>query len=103
MRRSLRQYLPEAIVKRRSKGTPAEAMLRALRREWPRLCLLLRDSRIVARGYVDERALAAVNGPFAGYDMNALSVVRLAHLECWLRTVESYRVKQIGTDLEKEK
>ena len=91
MRRALRHYLPEAIVKRRSKGTPAEAMLRAVRREWSRLCLLLRDSRVVARGYVDESAVAAVvNGPFVDYDMSAFALVRLAHLECWLRTLETY-------------
>jgi asparagine synthase (glutamine-hydrolysing) len=91
MRRSLGQYLPEAIVKRRSKGTPAEATLRAVRREWSRLCLLLRDSRIVARGYVDEKALASViDQPFVGYDLNALSLVRLAHLECWIRSLEIY-------------
>jgi hypothetical protein len=91
MRRSLRRYLPEEIVKRRGKGTPAEATLRAMAREWPRLCSQLRNSRIVARGYVDEKALAAViDRPFLGHDLGTVSVVRLVHLECWLRNVEIY-------------
>jgi asparagine synthase (glutamine-hydrolysing) len=91
MRRSLREFLPPEILKRKSKGTPAEATLRALAREWSRLRLLLRDSRIVARGYVDEKALAAVmEQPFVGYDLTSVSVVRLAHLECWLRALETY-------------
>lgn len=91
MRRSLRQYLPEEIVKRKGKGTPAEATLRAMAREWSRLCSMLRDSRIVARGYVDEKALAAViDRPFLGHDLTTVSVVRLVHLECWLRNLEIY-------------
>lgn len=91
MRRSLRRYLPEEIVKRKGKGTPAEATLRAMGREWSRLRLLLRDSRLVARGYVNEKALrAVVDQPFVGHDLTTVSVVRLAHLECWLRTLETY-------------
>ena len=91
MRRSLRQYLPPEIAKRKSKGTPSEATFRALAREWPRLHLLLRDTRVVARGYVDEGALKALTDhALIGFDPTFVSVIRLVHLELWLRALETY-------------
>ena len=91
MRRSLRPYLPPEIIKRKSKGSPAEAMLRAVGREWSTLSLLFRDSRIAARGYVNEGALAALLAqPFVGHDLTPVSLVRFAHLECWLQALEEF-------------
>ena len=91
MRRSLRPYLPQEIIKRKSKGSPAEATLRAVGREWSRLRFLFRDSRIVARGYVNEGALATLLAqPFVGHDLTPVSLVRFAHLECWLQALEEF-------------
>ena len=91
MRRSLRTYLPPEIIKRKSKGSPAEAMLRAVGREWSRLSRLFRDSRIVARGYVNEAALATLLAqPFVGHDLTPVSLVRFAHLECWMQALEEF-------------
>ena len=91
MRRSLRPYLPEDIAKRKGKGSPAEATLRAMGREWAGFRSMLRDTRLVARGYVDGKALAnVVDQPFLGHDLTTVSVVRLVHLENWLRNLETY-------------
>lgn len=91
MRRSLRPYLPPEIIKRKSKGSPAEAMLRAVGREWSRLSVLFHGSRIAERGYVNEEALATLLAqPFAGHDLTPISLVRFAHLESWLQGLEEF-------------
>ncbi len=59
MRRSLRHLLPQEILRRRSKKSPDSAMYRALQTEWNRIAPLLNRPEIVARGYIDERKLAA--------------------------------------------
>ena len=91
LRRSLRTYLPEEIYKRKSKGSPTEATFRALAREWPRLRRLMRNTRIAERGYVDKAALnELINEPSIRFEPAFISVIRLCHLELWLRNLEVF-------------
>ena len=89
MRRALRDYLPPEIAKRKGKGSPAEATLRAARREWPRLRMLFANTRVCDAGYVNEQALNTLVEQ-ADFERNpeALSIIRISYLELWLRDLE---------------
>ena len=89
LRRALRGYLPPEIAKRKGKGTPAEATLRAVRREWPRLRMLFRNTLVCAHGYVNERALNTLVEQ-ADFERNpeSLAIIRISYLELWLRDLE---------------
>jgi asparagine synthase (glutamine-hydrolysing) len=89
MRRALRTYLPPQIAKRKGKGTPAEATLRAVTRGWRRLCDLLRNGLVCSRGYVDPVALnMLMEKPNFAHNTEGLCVLRIAYLELWLRDFE---------------
>ncbi|HEX7330630.1 MAG TPA: asparagine synthase-related protein [Pyrinomonadaceae bacterium] len=89
MRRALRDYLPPEIARRKGKGIPAEATLRAIRREWPRLRLLLKEALVCAGGYVNARSLKnLIEHANFERDPATLSILRICHLELWLRDVE---------------
>ena len=89
MRRALRDYLPPEISKRKGKGNPAEATLRAVAREWPRLRRLFDDARICAAGYVNPQKLQSLVERVS-FERNPenLLLIRLSHLELWLRDLE---------------
>ena len=89
LRRTLRDYLPPEIAKRKGKGSPMQATLRAVCREWPRLRMLLKDARVCAAGYVNERALNTLI-EHANFERNpeSLLVTRIGFLELWLRDLE---------------
>ena len=89
MRRALRDDLPPEIAKRKGKGIPAEATLRAVRREWPRLRMLFRNTLVCAAGYVNEKALNTVIDQ-ADFERrpHGLLVTRIGFLEFWLRDLE---------------
>ncbi|HET9714416.1 MAG TPA: asparagine synthase-related protein, partial [Pyrinomonadaceae bacterium] len=89
MRRALRTYLPLQIATRKGKGTPAEATLRAVSREWRRLCDLLANGLVCSRGYVNPVALnALMEKPNFTKNTESLFVLRIAYLELWLRDFE---------------
>ena len=89
MRRALRTYLPPQIATRKGKGTPAEATLRAVSREWRRLCDLLANGLVCSRGYVNPVALnALMEMPNFTKNTESLFVLRIAYLELWLRDFE---------------
>jgi len=98
MRRALAGYLPPQIAKRKGKGTPSEATLRAVVREWPRLRTLLEDPLVCAAGYVNPKALKTlISQPEFERNLEALSVIRLIYLELWLRDFERRRVKETAS------
>ncbi len=100
LRRALRNYLPQEIANRKGKGTTAEATLRAVRREWPRLRELLRTARVCDRGYVNPDALKSlIERPDFERSPEGLFVLRISYLELWLRDLErrSQTVKQSST------
>ena len=90
LRRALRSYLPPEIANRKGKGTTAEATLRAVTREWPRLRELLKTARVCERGYVNPDALKAlIQRPDFERSPEGLFVLRITYLEQWLRDLES--------------
>ena len=92
MRRSLRNFLPERIAKRRSKGNPHEALCRAVIRELPRLQTLFKDARVSAYGYVDAvELLKALESARHGLTTNFVALLKTISLEFWLRTLEQPR------------
>jgi asparagine synthase (glutamine-hydrolysing) len=92
MRRALREYLPPEIAKRKGKGNPAEAMLRAVAREWPRLRMLFKDARVCAAGYVNAQELESLIRD-VNFERNPenLVVIHISNLELWLRDLERRR------------
>ena len=89
MRRALRTYLPPEIAKRKGKGSPAEATLRALARGWPRLRELLSGALVCSHGYVDSQALTVlINQPKFQTNPDSQVLVQLGCLELWLRDLE---------------
>jgi asparagine synthase (glutamine-hydrolysing) len=92
MRRALRNVLPDEIARRKSKGRPTEAILRAVIREWPRLQLLFENARVSDYGYVNsEKLLLSLSLARTG-NKNAITLVnRVIALEFWLRSLEGRR------------
>jgi len=89
LRRALRNYLPPEIANRKGKGTTAEATLRAVTREWPRLRELLRTARVCDLGYVNPEALKSlIEQPDFERSPEGLFVLRISYLELWLRDFE---------------
>jgi asparagine synthase (glutamine-hydrolysing) len=100
LRRALQNCLPVEIAKRKGKGSPAEAVLRAVAREWPRLRELLRSARVCDRGYVNPNTLKAlIQRPDFERSPEGLFVLRISYLELWLRDLEkrSQALKQPST------
>jgi asparagine synthase (glutamine-hydrolysing) len=92
MRRALKGHLPPEIAKRKGKGSPAQATIRAAAREWPKMRALLDDSLVCARGYVNRTALKTLlDQPDFERNPNALSLIRISCLELWLRDLERRR------------
>ena len=89
LRRALRELLPEEIAKRKGKGAIADAHLRALAREWPRLKRLFTDARLCHYGYVRPEGLSElIDRAREGKDRKALHLAYLLPLEYWLRALE---------------
>jgi asparagine synthase (glutamine-hydrolysing) len=89
MRRSLQSKLPPRIVQRRGKRSPSEAIVRAIRREFPRLQSLFDEPLIAAYGFAKRNELrATLDRARAGTDLTALSIVMAISLEVWLRRID---------------
>lgn len=92
MRRALRDVLPEQIVRRRGKQGPAEALCRALAREWPRLQPLFARAKVCERGYVKTQELhEALSRARHGTEPRIFSLLMTISLELWLRSIEHCR------------
>ena len=89
LRRALRELLPEEIANRRDKGHIADAYMRAMAREWPRLRRLFADARLCRYGYVRPEGLSElIEHARHGNDRKALHIAYLIPLEYWLRAFE---------------
>jgi len=92
MRRSLQGVLPERIVHRRGKRSPSEALVRAIRREFPRLQSLLDKPLLADYGYADPRELkSTLIRARDGSDLTSLSIVLAVSLEVWLRAINEIK------------
>ena len=90
LRRSLRNVLPERIVKRKSKGNPGEAFLRAVTREFFWLSRLFEKPLVCSYGYIDEAKFRAeVHKVRMGCEVNTTLFLKVIPLEIWLRSLES--------------
>jgi asparagine synthase (glutamine-hydrolysing) len=90
-RRALRNLLPTEILNRTGKGIPAEAIMRALAREYRRVRPLLMDSYVARYGYVDQKVLSDAIERIPYGDKRCAEITRLIPLENWLRSLERRR------------
>jgi asparagine synthase (glutamine-hydrolysing) len=90
-RRALRDLVPAEVLNRRSKGNPAEAIFRAVRREYVRLAPLFEDAYVARYGYVQQKALSAGLLRFVHGDQGAVWIPRIIQLEFWLRSLDRQR------------
>lgn len=100
LRRALQPYLPVEIAQRKGKGSTAEATLRAVAREWPRVRELLSHALVCERGFVNPDALKALfDQPNFERSPESLFVLRISYLELWLRDLDqrSHALKQTST------
>ncbi len=89
-RRALRGLLPERIARRRSKQGPEEAFYRAFARQWARVEELLKDARIVQRGYVEPVSFReTLQQARFGLGTSLVQVMKALALEYWLRALET--------------
>ncbi|HKY27347.1 MAG TPA: asparagine synthase-related protein, partial [Pyrinomonadaceae bacterium] len=89
LRRAMRDLLPAEIANRKGKGHIADAYMRAMAREWPRLKRLFADARICNYGYVRPEGLSElIEHARHGNDPKALYIAYLLPLEYWLRALE---------------
>lgn len=90
MRRTLRDVLPEKVVRRKTKGDPSEGLARAIARECPSVRSLFTDSRVCDYGFMDkEPLLAAIDRARNGLEVYAAALLITISLEFWLRSLES--------------
>lgn len=89
MRRALCDVLPEQIARRRGKQGPAEALCRALAREWPRLQPLFARAKVCDRGYVKTQELhKALSRARHGTEPQIFKLLMTISLELWLQSLE---------------
>jgi asparagine synthase (glutamine-hydrolysing) len=90
VRRGQKGHGPPAVLERRTKSGPGEAMNRALIHEWPRLSQVLKDPRVVAHGFVDGDAFrTALTRARHGMTSNSSQLLKTLSLELWLRTLDT--------------
>jgi asparagine synthase (glutamine-hydrolysing) len=89
MRRALRNLLPEAILTRKGKKGPEEALFRAIARQWSRLQPIFANAMVCQRGYMDPQALLkALERARHGCEIYSFALIQTISLEFWLRAVE---------------
>lgn len=88
MRRTLRGILPDAIVKRQTKGALDECVARALQREWKEIGDI-RSWQLCQRGFAEPGTLLqSLERARLGLRLEDQSLVRIFSLERWLRSLD---------------
>lgn len=88
-RSTIKGIVPEYIRLRKSKGSPAEAVLLAVEREWNQLQSLLSESRAARYGYIlPDRVNLGLRRWRAGHMPPSSDMLRFVALEMWLRALE---------------
>jgi hypothetical protein len=89
-RAALASLLPDAILRRRTKGNPTESLTRAFRRSHGVLSEWLRDGCLARLGYIDPtRVQAELSRLTIGAGPTTLPLVRLLTLELWFRALDA--------------
>jgi asparagine synthase (glutamine-hydrolysing) len=90
-RRALRDLLPAETLKRKGKGIPDEAILRAIIREYRWLRSVFADSYAADSGYINKQTiLTALDNARYG-DCHAVELVQAVPFEFWLRSLQRRR------------
>lgn len=98
MRRSLRNLLPEKVLKRKGKKGPEEAMFRAIAREWRRLRPMFENAKVCSGGYMNSDALLrALERAKHGCEIYSFAIIQTISLEFWLRALKQRNSKAIST------
>jgi hypothetical protein len=88
MRRALRGTLPDAIVRRQTKGALDECVARALQREWRQIGDI-RSWQLCQRGLAEPAALLqSLERARLGLRLEDQSLVRIFSAERWLRSLD---------------
>jgi asparagine synthase (glutamine-hydrolysing) len=90
-RRALRDLLPAETLKRKGKGIPDEAILRAIIREYRWLRSVFVDSYAAHCGYINKQTLLAVLDNARYGDCRSVELVQAVPLEFWLRSFQRRR------------
>jgi asparagine synthetase B (glutamine-hydrolysing) len=91
LRRALKDILPEAVLRRKSKGSVSETLCRGLAREWTAIKAMLDDARVVGRGYIDYKELmSALDKARHGIELELDAFSKVVALEIWLRSIEHH-------------
>ena len=92
MRRTLKNELPEKILKRKGKGVAGEVVNRAIVRERNKLEQLFDDPLICRRGYADLAPLrSALRLAMHGGRVDPGALINTIALEIWLRSIEHHK------------
>jgi asparagine synthase (glutamine-hydrolysing) len=91
LRRALKDILPEAVFRRKGKGSVSETLCRGLAREWIAIKAMLDGARVVSRGYIDyKEMMSAFDKARHGMDLELKAVFKVLSLEIWLRSIEHH-------------
>ncbi|MGH9722209.1 MAG: asparagine synthase-related protein [Bryobacteraceae bacterium] len=101
MRRSLRELLPQAILTRRDKRGPDEALCRAIAREWRVLASVLADGQGLSKRYIDSSQLLSVlDRARNGYERHTFLLLMTLSTELWLQSLAAaYAAADSTTEL----
>lgn len=105
-RRALKQVLPPAILRRRSKRWPTEALCRTLANNWHQVDWLFKEPRVCEYGFVDAQAFATTaKGIRHGVQNMAADLTVILSVELWLRALESRQSSalQQATEIEEQR
>ena len=87
-RRSLKGILPEAIRLRTDKRGPHQAIMLAVKRQWPQILEMIDTSIACSRGYVSKPALKAeAHGWFSGQSIS--DFLKFVAVERWLQALQN--------------
>ena len=91
IRRALKDILPEAVLRRKGKGSVSETLCRGLAREWTAIKAMLNDARVVSRGYINyKEMMSALDKARHGMEMELDAFFNVVALEIWLRSIEHH-------------
>lgn len=91
IRRALKDILPEAVLRRKGKGSVSETLCRGLAREWTAIKAMLDDARVVSRGYINyKEVMSALDKARHGMELELDAFFKVMALEIWLRSIEHH-------------
>jgi asparagine synthase (glutamine-hydrolysing) len=84
--------LPDAVIRRRSKGGLRSIMVSAFERSRSALVELLCGGRLADRGLIDRRAtLAMLQAPILADSSDYVRIFELCDVELWVRSIDRFR------------